>query len=179
MFKVLFKKLPKKENIMKILASLTTCAALILSLCGGCDSRNARAGIIEPASIISKEDARSLAGGIFSDCVVTEQPVVGMKLCVYDNGQNFLQIGLTQVAFMPEGNKRDPKEIFTDLKKAFPDAETIAGLGDDNFIAPPGLHILKGDYYLSISLGLMAKDGEKLKAAGMKAIENLEKLTQE
>ena len=164
---------------MKVFASLTTCAVLILSLYGGCNSRNARAGIIEPSSIISKEDARSLTGGSFSDCVITEQPVVGMKLCVYDNGQNFLQIGLTQVAFMPEGSKRDPKEIFADIKEAFPDAKTIAGLGDDNVIAPPGLHILKGEYYISISLGMMAKDREKLKAAGMKAVENLEKLSQE
>lgn len=164
---------------MKIFTSLTTCAVLILSLCGGCKSGNARVEIIEPAMLITTEDARSLTGGDFSDCVLTEQPVVGMKLCVYDNGQDFLQIGLTQVAFMPEGNRRSPKEIFSGIKEAFPDAERIEGLGDDNFVAPPGLHILKGDYYISISLGLMAKDREKLKAAALKAIENLEKLAQE
>ncbi len=164
---------------MKIIASLTTCAVLLLSLCSGCDSRNAKAEIIEPAMLISKEDAKVLTSSNFNDCIVSEQPVVGMKLCVYDNGQDFLQIGLTQIAFMPESNKRSPKEIFTGIKEAFPDSPKIDGVGDDNFIAPPGLHILKGDYYLSISLGLMVKDREKLKSAGMKAVENLEKLMHE
>jgi hypothetical protein len=164
---------------MKIFTSLTTCAVLILLLGVGCNGRNANAGIIEPAAIISKEDANALTGASFGDCTVTEQTVVGMKLCVYDNGEDFLQIGVTQTAFMPEDNKRNPKDIFTGIKDAFPDAERIEGLGDDNFIAPPGLHILKGEYYISLSLGPMARDREKLKAAGMKAIENLEKLSQE
>jgi hypothetical protein len=163
---------------MKKLVLLTLYAALILSLCVGWGSRNAWAMIIEPAAIISKEDAKAVTGGSFTDCVVTENPVVGMKLCVYDNGQDFLQIGLTQVSFMPEGNKRTPKEIFSGIRAAYPDAAKIDGVGDDNFIAPPGLHILKGEYYISISLGLMVKDKEKLKAAALKAIGNIEKLAQ-
>ena len=164
---------------MKKLDSLMVYAVFMLMLCGGCDSRNAMAKNIEPAAIISKEVAEALTGGSFSECVVTEQPVVGMKLCVYDNGQDFLQIGLTQVSFMPEGNKRNPKDIFSGIKEAFPDAVKIDGVGDDNFIAPPGLHILKGEYYISISLGLMVTDREKLKAAALKAIENLEKLAKQ
>ncbi len=38
---------------------------------------------------------------------------------------------------------------------------------------PPGLHILKGQYYMTVSFGLMAEDKEKLQATGMKAVENL------
>ena len=59
----------------------------------------------------------------------------------------------------------------------FKDAEKIEGVGDDNFLAPPGLHILKDGYYITISLGSMTRDREKLKAAGMKAVENLGKYT--
>lgn len=56
-------------------------------------------------------------------------------------------------------------------------AAKIDGVGDDNFLAPPGLHILKGNYYMTVSTGLMSKDKEKLKAAGMKAVENLSKVS--
>ena len=42
---------------------------------------------------------------------------------------------------------------------------------------PPGLHILKGQYYMTVSFGLMAKDKEKLRVAGMKAVENLNKFS--
>ncbi len=161
---------------MKHSLLMASCAALLLALCCGCDSKGARAETVEPAMLITSADAMELTGGSFSDCTVTEQPVVGMKLCVYDNGKDFLQIGLTQAAFMAENNRRDPKEIFNGIKAAFPDAAKIEGVGDDNFVAPPGIHVLKGDYYISLSLGLMAMDQDKLKAAALKAIDNLDKL---
>jgi hypothetical protein len=136
------------------------------------------AKIVEPAKLLSKEDAKGLTGVDFGACAVTERSVVGQKLCVYDKGNSFLQVGLSQLAFMDKktiDSGTTPESIYKTTKEAFAGAESIAGVGDDNFMAPPGLHILKNGYYITISLG-MANDKEKLKAAGMKAVENLEKL---
>ncbi len=136
------------------------------------------AKIIEPAMLLSKDEAKALTGVDFGECQTEERSVVGQKLCVYDKGTSFLQVGLSQVAFM---NKKTldsgstPESIYKTTKEAFTGAASIDGVGDDNFLAPPGLHILRNGYYITISLG-MAGDKEKLKAAGLKAVENLDKL---
>ncbi|MGA7827114.1 MAG: hypothetical protein WCA04_05615 [Geobacteraceae bacterium] len=138
----------------------------------------AAAKIIEPAQLISKEDAKALTGVDFGECTATERSVVGQKLCVYDKGNSFLQVGLSQSAFMDKktlASGTTPESIYTTTKEAFAGAESLPGIGDDNFLAPPGLHILKNGYYITISLG-MANDKEKLRAAGMKAVENLGRL---
>jgi len=148
-----------------------------------CDSKQSTtaadpATIIEPAKLLSKEDAKALTGVDFGECEVKEQPEVGQKLCVYDKGDSLVQVGLSQVAFMAQktlDSGTTPESIYNTTKKAFSGAESIAGVGDDNFMAPPGLHILKNGYYLTISLG-MANNKEKLKAAGMKAVTNLDTL---
>lgn len=138
----------------------------------------ADAKVIEPAQLLSKEDAKALTGIDFGECTATERSVVGQKLCVYDKGNSFVQVGLSQVAFMDKktlASGTTPESIYKTTKAAFAGAESLPGVGDDNFLAPPGLHILKNGYYLTISLG-MANDKEKLKAAGMKAVENLDRL---
>ena len=66
--------------------------------------------------------------------------------------------------------KRPPWSI----KNAFPDRENINEIGDDAFIATPGIHILKGDYYLTIGVGNIKSNKDKLIRAGAKAMANLE-----
>lgn len=168
---------------MKKLYAATTGLLLAVSLLCGCDKKEsgtaetASVKIIEPAMIISREDAKALTGVNFGECTVKEEPRVGLKMCVYDKDGALLQLGLIQVAFMDQKTRaggNTPESIYTTTKSAFKDAGKIEGVGDDNFLAPPGLHILKGGYYLTVSMG-MSKDKEKLKAAGLKAVENLNK----
>ena len=168
--------------LMKRMFLATTCIILTLCLLGGCDSdpkakavSAAGAKMIEPAMIISKEDAKALTGVNFADCTAKEQPVVGLKMCVYEKDGAFLQVGLTQPAFMDKKAGNTPESLYRATKSAFKDAVKIDGVGDDNFLAPPGLHILKGSYYMTVSIGLMAKDNEKLKAVAVRAVENLNK----
>jgi len=137
--------------------------------------RAAESMTIEPTLIITREDAKALTGVSFDECVVKEQPAVGLKLCVYEKDDAFLQLGLTQPK---KGEKNTPESIYNSIKGAFKDAAKIEGLGDDNFIAPPGLHIMKDGYYITISLGLMNRDREKLNVAGMKAVQNLNNYAQ-
>lgn len=169
---------------MGIRFSVATCTLLALSLLCGCDSMSkepagsAGAKIIEPAMLITKDDAKALTGVNFAECTVKEEPRVGLKLCVYEKDGAFLQVGLTQTAFIDKKSREGgttPQSLFKTTKGAFQGAVKIEGLGDDNFLMPPGLHILKGQYYMTVSFGLMAKDKEKLAAAGMKAVENLGK----
>lgn len=164
---------------MKIFAKATL-VVVFIALFSGCDNnkvQSATAGskVIEPATIISKEDAKALTGVNFDECTVKEQPAVGLKLCVYEKDEAFLQVGLTQATNMKGGNT--PESIYNSIKSGFKDAVKIEGVGDDNFIAPPGLHIMKDGYYITVSLGLRTKDREKLKATGIKAVENLGRYT--
>lgn len=162
------------------IVSLTTFVVFFTAMFCGLDSGGMlafgadRAKLIEPAMIMPVEDARALTGAGFGECTVSEQAAVGLKLCVYEKDEAFLQIGLTQT----KQNGNTPESIYNSIKGAFMDAAKIEGVGDDNFIAPPGLHIMKDGYYMTVSLGLMNKDKEKLKAVGMKAVSNLSKCTQ-
>ena len=175
-----FKKINEKGKMRRIINA--TLVVLVITLSSGCESsgQNKAGGtgskVVEPAMIISREDAKALTGVDFDECTVKEQPAVGLKLCVYEKDGTFLQLGLTQGTTMKGGNT--PESIYSSIKGGFKDAAKIEGVGDDNFIAPPGLHILKDGYYITVSLGLLTKDKEKLKAAGMKAVDNLGRYTQ-
>jgi len=47
---------------------------------------------------------------------------------------------------MDKKNGNTPESLYNATKGAFKDAPKIDGVGDDNFIAPPLLHILKGGF---------------------------------
>jgi len=111
---------------MKKLYAVTTGLLLAVSLLCGCDKKEsgnaetASVKVIEPAMIISREDAKALTGVNFGECTVKEEPRVGLKLCVYDKDGALLQLGLMQVAFMDQktregGTRRNP---FTRQQKA-------------------------------------------------------------
>jgi len=161
---------------------LTICLMLIITLFCGCENKskdtkkNGAGKVIEPSQILSKEDAKALTGVEFSECESTEQPKVGLKLCVYKKDGAFLQVGITQTAFMDEKSRKfgnTPESIYKSTKLAFKNAERIDGVGNDNFLAPPGLHIVQDGYYLTVSFGT-SSDREKLKEAGMRAVRNLQ-----
>ena len=137
--------------------------------------------LIEPCNLISKTEAESVMGTALSEGQYTENKITGQKICLYEaadkNSFDFLQISLTQNKFIPPNilsSGQNAKTIFTSIKDAFPDREDINKIGDDAFIAPPGIHILKGDCYLSIGAGNIKRNRDKLISAGVKAMENIE-----
>jgi len=147
---------------------------------------NTAGKLIEPFELISKSEAEQLIGEPLQDPKNTETKAVGQKISFYEAvkedpnnySRKFLQVTLQQEAFMPD-NGQSPKSIYGTIKSAFPTNDKVDGVGDEAFIAPPGLHILKGSNYITIGVGNSndAKNREILKAAGKKAVENLEKLT--
>ena len=60
----------------------------------------------------------------------------------------------------------------------FEDRIFVEGIGDEAYIATPGIHILKDGYYITIGVGNLSlpENHERLKEAGKLAMENLENL---
>ena len=141
--------------------------------------------LIEPEQLIVKEEAEELLGAAVANVQKSEQEVVGQKQCLYEfageASDRFLQVSLTQRAFIKNQNAEvTPKFIFESIKDNF-EAELVAidGIGEEAFITTPGIHILQGDYYIVIAVGNTSNETNRdiLKAAGAKAVRNLEQLT--
>lgn len=137
--------------------------------------------LIEPCKLVSKNEAEIILGTALREGQYSENKIVGQKMCIYEaadkNSFDFLQISLTQNKFIAPNvlsSGQNAKTIFTSIKNAFPDHENINEIGDDAFIATPGIHILKGDYYLTIGLGNIKINKDKLILSGAKAMANLE-----
>lgn len=145
---------------------------------------NSNSKLIDPYSLISKEDAQQLINETLKDPEKTENKVVGLKICFFkptnQESFKFFQVSLSQKAFMSKEvleSGQNPKTIYESTKGFSEKPLMVDGIGDEAFIAPPGIHILKGDYYITIAIGNseMEENRKILKEAGKKAMENLEK----
>jgi len=139
--------------------------------------------IIEPEQLISKQEAEQLLGEAVKEGEKKEQPVVGQKICFYDaqneDSESFLQISITQEAFMKSGSQT-PESIYETTKEALIETgeqRSISGVGEEYFFGTPGLHILKDGYYLCIAADNSdnSKVQEILDQAGALAVANLKK----
>lgn len=144
-------------------------------------AKDTNAKLIEPCKLITQAEAEEIMGVALKEGQYSEQEMVGQKICFYEtvdeNSFAFFQISLTQNAFiLPKifASGQSAQTMFSAIKKAFPDGEIINGTGDDAFIAPPGIHILKGDYYMTLAAGNINQNRDKLKMAVGKAMANLE-----
>jgi hypothetical protein len=163
--------------------------ASLITGCGGTASKQSpapaappaatsAAKLIEPCNLVSKADAQQYIGQPLKDAEKKETPAVGLKLCVYttvsEGSGKLLQIGITQQAFMPN-NGQTPKSIYDALKNNFKDAKKVDGVGDDAFISPPGLHMMKGNYYVTVAVGNAndPKNQDLLKTIGKKIADQL------
>lgn len=77
-----------------------------------------------------------------------------------------------------EGRPSSPEEIYRMTVENFEDRIFVEGIGDEAYIATPGIHILKDGYYITIGVGNLSlpENHERLKEAGKLAKENLENL---
>lgn len=126
--------------------------------------------IIDPCDVIPQMVAEKIMGEKLKSGQLREQKATGQKICLYEavEGNPFamLQISLLQ------GQRA--KKIFSVIKTNFPNYESVTGIGDDAFIATPGIHILKNDYYLTIAAGNLNRNRAKVHVAGKKAVASLE-----
>jgi hypothetical protein len=71
-------------------------------------------------------------------------------------------------------NGQTPQKLYDALKGNYTNA-LVDGIGNDAFIAPPGLHVLVGNYYLTVAVGNSndPKNQELLKTIGKKIVSKL------
>jgi len=172
----------KRYIIISALLILT----LIFAGCGSANSGSTSSGsktVIEPEQLISKTEAQALTKLTLKDGAKTEQAVVGQKIIFYDSeatntGVSFLQVSLTQQAFMPSGSSNTPQSIYNSIKSTISSTARVEGIGDDAFFATPGLHILSDGYYIVIAAGNSDKASVQtvLKEAGLLAVQHLKEL---
>ncbi|MEL7571269.1 MAG: hypothetical protein AAGU14_12010, partial [Eubacteriaceae bacterium] len=95
-----------------------------------------------------------------------------------NTGVSFLQVSLTQQAFMPSGSSNTPQSIYNSIKSTISSTARVEGIGDDAFFATPGLHILSDGYYIVIATGNSDKASVQtvLKEAGLLAVQHLKEL---
>ena len=79
---------------------------------------------------------------------------------------------------MDQGTGQTPQSIFEAIKYNFEEELSVENIGDDAFIAAPGIHIVKSSYYIQISVGNISDENNReiLRKAGILAVNNLEKL---
>ena len=147
---------------------LQTFAILILSIPAATLAKSRV--IIDPCDLITQVDAEKIMGQKLKNGQLREQKAIDLKICLYeaadDNSFAMLQVSVLQ------GQRA--KKIFSEIKANFPDHESVNGIGDDAFIATPGIHILKNDYYVSIAAGNLNRNRDKVQVAGKKAVTALE-----
>lgn len=166
------------KRVNFIVAVSLLCALIILSGCNGSGQpRDSATGedpsrvistgelteeqpytaVIEPEQLISEEEAVLLLG-VAVEIKKSENEAVGQKLCFYsealqDSGA-FLQIGITQQAFMPEGSANTPQSIFDTTKEEFGgESAAVDGPGDETILVTGGYYIMCEGYMLQISAG--------------------------
>lgn len=140
------------------------------------ESGKSSGSLIEPCSLISREEAEQILGVTLDQLEQREEPRVGQKICIYKSEDDIFEISLTQQAFMPEGQTATPESIFHALVENFDDKIILDQIGDEAFIATPGIHILKDGYYIMIAVGNLniLENHDRLKAAAEIALAKLD-----
>ncbi|MFH1217763.1 MAG: hypothetical protein V1706_14810 [Pseudomonadota bacterium] len=143
----------------------------------------ARKSLLEPCRLITGAEAESIIGEPVKEGQYGEQQVVGLKKCFFEaanpDSMKFLQITIQQPDFMPDKVRQagqNPKTIFSETKTMLAEGRVdLAGFGDEAFIGTGGLHMLAGDYYITIGVGNPDRDGnrQKLENAGRLVLDKL------
>lgn len=158
----------------RYLALLMLCVILFAAGCGGSGKAGASqedAGgaketetakvLIDPGTLLTKAEAEAALGEQVKEPELkdTKNPL-GQKLCIYkpvsEKSDRFIQISVVQNEGMSEKvrqNGTNVTQLYQDTKKNLTDAKPVSGIGDEAFWGTNGLHILKGNVYLVISVG--------------------------
>ncbi len=129
---------------------------------------------IDPCDLLTHQEIDEIMGEKMKEGKLEEQKIAGTKRCLYE-ARDVNSFSLLQISIV-EGEKA--KEYFSVIKKGFPNHEVIEDIGDDAFVATPGLHILTESYYITIAAGNLNKNKDKALAAGKKVMDSLEKRKQ-
>jgi hypothetical protein len=127
----------------------------------------------QPERLVTKAEAEVLVGNSLEEGKIEQTPADGMTLVFYPSKQGrFLQVTVHQ---RNDETAPFPGEKFEMLKLGAQDPAAVEGVGDEAFIAPPGLHMMANGYYVAIACGNPSdtKNVEILKKAGQLVAEKL------
>lgn len=167
---------------LAVMSWLPACGDQSQNAAAPASTGQSREKLVQPEELISRQEAETLLGVRFRECDKTEQPAVGQIICFYDStdSDRLFQVALVQnAAFTDEMLQyQNAATIYATTREMLLDMATAESVGDDAFIAVPGIHILKGNHYLTIAVGNTSDEANRaiLRKAGKIAVENLEKV---
>jgi hypothetical protein len=116
-----------------------------------------------PCGLLTREEAEALVG---EPVKVPEQKdtknPLGQKMCLYttDSSSRFIQISVIRTAEMaPKIRKQGQSaaKVYRTTKEMLDPMEQVPRVGDDACWGTPGLHILRGEVYVLVSVGNTSK----------------------
>jgi hypothetical protein len=115
-----------------------------------------------PCGLLTKEEAETLIGEPVRNLEQkdTKNPL-GQKMCLYHTASSrLIQISIIRTADMEPGirkNGQSASKVYRTTKEMLDPVAQVQGLGDDACWGTPGLHILKGEVYVLVSVGNTGK----------------------
>ena len=163
-----------KFHFSHSLSVMLLCIVCVLTLyIGGCSSKPTAGPDILPAQQteqtiacpLSKEEIEAAVGEKVKDPISRDaKRPFGQRLYIYrgaaDGSNCFVQISVVRsenmTAAAKERGMTAPK-LFYDTKEKLNKVTPVADIGDDAYWGTPGLHVLIGDLYLTITVGYVNK----------------------
>ncbi|MHB1042081.1 MAG: hypothetical protein ACYC0Q_04505 [Eubacteriales bacterium] len=175
-------------------ALLIFCVLLFAAGCGGSGKgvvpqdktegkKDSAKVLISPCALLTKVEAEAALGEQVKEPESrdTKNPL-GQKICLYspvsDKSENFIQLSLVQNEGMTNTLREqgyNVEQLYKETKENLAEVKPVSGIGDEAFWGTNGLHILKGNVYLNISVGNTSKPEnlELAKDLARKAVDRL------
>lgn len=116
----------------------------------------------DPCGLITREEVQAIVGEPVKGPEQKDaKNPLGQKMCLYTTvSSRLIQISVVRTADIAPGIRKHGQtatKIYNTTKAMLDPLEKAPGLGDDACWGTPGLHILKGEAYVTISVGNTSK----------------------
>lgn len=144
----------KHSCTIALVVLITGTLPLTMALAGGASN---------PCELLSQGEVETLIGEAVRapELQETKNPL-GQKMCLYTatGSDRLVQISITSTGDMSakvRASGQSAPAIYATTKQMLSPVEPVAGIGDDAFWGVPGLHVLRGEVYLLITVGNTSK----------------------
>lgn len=129
------------------------------------ESKETSGIVIDPSTLLTREEAETLLGVPVKDPELKDtKNALGQKLCMFSpksgSERKFIQLSLVQNEGLGKALKNQgysAAKLYKETTEKLANARPVSGIGDEASWGINGLHILKGNVYLNISVGNSGK----------------------